>query len=222
MWIFLSPSARRPCVVNVIPDTLSLIHEQNVGPIFIRSLSHSQNRTRQVWPPGTPCRGGRMRKFSPPPEFSLRTDQTVATRYTDYDIRVRKFSLCLYMVFVARLQHHGVPQDAVFQFLLLLLGRNQSHSDIACSFKCSAIWVTLPLFHNSRRVIAVAETVHGMHVRIYIGCPTRYRTRHFFNNFTTNEDIATKFEADYRHIPLHFSHNERTPVQISLQYLHWC
>jgi len=22
-------------------------------------------------------------------------------------------------------------------------------------------------------------------------CPTRYRTRHFFNNFTTNEDIAT-------------------------------
>jgi hypothetical protein len=26
----------------------------------------------------------------------------------------------------------------------------------------------------------------------------------------------------YRHIPLHFSHNERTPVQISLQYLHWC
>ena len=23
-----------------------------------------------------------------------------------------------------------------------------------------------------------------------VGCPTRYRTRHFFNNFTTNEDIA--------------------------------
>jgi len=29
---------------------------------------------------------------------------------------------------------------------------------------------------------------------IYKECPTRYRTRHFFNNFTTNEDIATKFE----------------------------
>jgi hypothetical protein len=27
-------------------------------------------------------------------------------------------------------------------------------------------------------------------------CPTRYRNRHFFNNFTTNEDTATKFEAD--------------------------
>ena len=33
----------------------------------------------------------------------------------------------------------------------------------------------------------------------YTGCPTRYRTRHFFNNFTTNEDIATKFEADLPH-----------------------
>ena len=50
-------------------------------------------------------------------------------------------------------------------------------------------------------------------------CPTRYQTRHFFNNFTTNEDIATKIEAHYRHIPLHFSHNKRTAVQISLQYL---
>jgi len=31
-------------------------------------------------------------------------------------------------------------------------------------------------------------------------CSTRYRTQHFFNNLTTNEDIATKFEADYRHV----------------------
>ena len=30
-------------------------------------------------------------------------------------------------------------------------------------------------------------------------CPTRYRTRHFFNNFTTNEDIAMKFETDLPH-----------------------
>ena len=28
------------------------------------------------------------------------------------------------------------------------------------------------------------------------GCPTRYQTRHVFDNFTTNEDVATKFEAD--------------------------
>jgi len=56
----------------------------------------------------------------------------------------------------------------------------------------------------------------------YSVCPTRYRARHFFNNFTTNEDIVTNFEADCRHIPLHFSHTERTPFQISLQYTHWC
>jgi hypothetical protein len=31
------------------------------------------------------------------------------------------------------------------------------------------------------------------------GCPTRYRTRHFFNNSNTNEDIATKFEPEYVH-----------------------
>ena len=28
-------------------------------------------------------------------------------------------------------------------------------------------------------------------------CPTRYRTRHFFNNSNTNEDIETKFEQEY-------------------------
>ena len=31
----------------------------------------------------------------------------------------------------------------------------------------------------------------------YTGCPTRYRTRYFFNNSNTNEDIATKFEHEY-------------------------
>jgi hypothetical protein len=39
-------------------------------------------------------------------------------------------------------------------------------------------------------------TVHQLIWLNYTGCPTRYRTRHFFNNFTTNEDIATKFEAE--------------------------
>jgi hypothetical protein len=28
-------------------------------------------------------------------------------------------------------------------------------------------------------------------------CPTCYRTRHFFNNSNTNEDIATRFEQEY-------------------------
>jgi hypothetical protein len=34
--------------------------------------------------------------------------------------------------------------------------------------------------------------------------------------------IRRTTDTHYRHIPFHFSHNERTPVQISLQYLHSC
>ena len=34
--------------------------------------------------------------------------------------------------------------------------------------------------------------------------------------------IRRTTDTHYRHIPLHFSHNERTSVQISLQYLHLC
>ena len=30
-------------------------------------------------------------------------------------------------------------------------------------------------------------------------CPTRYRTRHFFNNITTNEDIAAPCRNNYAH-----------------------
>jgi len=47
------------------------------------------------------------------------------------------------------------------------------------------------------RVISTRETCFVFIVST--GFPTRYRTRHFFNNFTTNEDIATKFEADLPH-----------------------
>ena len=36
----------------------------------------------------------------------------------------------------------------------------------------------------------------GIYVK-YTGCPTRYRTRHFFNNSNTNENIAKKFEQEY-------------------------
>jgi hypothetical protein len=47
-------------------------------------------------------------------------------------------------------------------------------------------------------VVCYVETVY-----LYTECPTRYQTRHFFNNSNTNEDIATKFEQEYvrcRHI----------------------
>ena len=38
--------------------------------------------------------------------------------------------------------------------------------------------------------------ISGFHCTV---CPTRYGTQHIFNNFTTNDDIATKFEADLPH-----------------------
>ena len=34
---------------------------------------------------------------------------------------------------------------------------------------------------------------------IYTGCPTRYRTRHFFNIYTINEDIVTTTDTHNRH-----------------------
>jgi len=34
-------------------------------------------------------------------------------------------------------------------------------------------------------------------IQVNTECPTRYRTRHFFNNSNINEDIATKFEQEY-------------------------
>jgi len=57
---------------------------------------------------------------------------------------------------------------------------------------------------------------------LYKGCPIRYRTRHFFDNSNTNEDIATKFEQEY----VRCVRNEKNvsvvcvcrPLQISLQY----
>jgi hypothetical protein len=56
--------------------------------------------------------------------------------------------------------------------------------------------------YSVRHQTADTDWVHNSVVvirNIYRGCPTRNRTRHFFNNFTTNKDIAKKFEADYRH-----------------------
>ena len=51
-------------------------------------------------------------------------------------------------------------------------------------------------------------------------CPTLYRTRHFFNNSNTNEDIATKFEQEYVMMSSHFLHSEVSLLQIALQYPH--
>jgi hypothetical protein len=45
------------------------------------------------------------------------------------------------------------------------------------------------------------------------GCPTRYRTQNFFNNFTTNEDIAKKFEADLPHCVRNVKETKAFPFQ---------
>jgi len=56
----------------------------------------------------------------------------------------------------------------------------------------------------------------------YTVCPTRYRTWQAGRPLLHVATIRHTIDTHYRHIPFHFSHNERTPVQISLQYLHWC
>jgi len=52
------------------------------------------------------------------------------------------------------------------------------------------------------------------------GCPTGYRTCHFFHNSETDEDIATKFEQEYVRCVRNEEECVCSPVQISLQYPH--
>ena len=51
-------------------------------------------------------------------------------------------------------------------------------------------------------------------------CPTRYRTRHFFNNCNIDEDIATKFEQECVCCVRNEEECVCSPLQISLQYPH--
>jgi len=69
------------------------------------------------------------------------------------------------------------------------VGSNGWCATVSCNFHnnffCSLFaWHCLP-----------AKPQNSVSTILYTVCPTRYRTRHFFNNFTTNEDIATKSEA---------------------------
>jgi len=54
----------------------------------------------------------------------------------------------------------------------------------------------------------------------YTVCHTRYRTRDFFNNCNTNEDIATKFEQEYVRCVRNEEECVCSPLQVSLQYPH--
>jgi len=108
-------------------------------------------------------------------------------------------------------------------FLILECSLCNEWRCITNGFSCQHVYVNfqteyyLSIWSRTRDFFNIKKSKTGNTV-----CPTRYRTGHFFNNFTTNEDIATNTDTHYRHIPLHFSHNDHNPVQISLQYLHWC
>ena len=60
----------------------------------------------------------------------------------------------------------------------------------------------------------------NQHAVSYTVCPTRYRTRHFFNNFNTNEDIATKFEQECVRCVRNEEERACSLLQIPLQYPH--
>jgi len=84
-------------------------------------------------------------------------------------------------------------EPAAFRFLV----QHLNHCAIAVPNKISRL-------RQSRRIrlpqddVAVSKrvAVHTIpkvlliYMYVYTVCPTRYRTRHFFNNFTTNEDIT--------------------------------
>jgi len=50
-------------------------------------------------------------------------------------------------------------------------------------------------FHHSE--VCLVMILSEILKKYNTGCPTRYRTRHFFNNSNTNEVIATKSEEEY-------------------------
>jgi hypothetical protein len=49
---------------------------------------------------------------------------------------------------------------------------------------------------TSHRLNSPLDLAWWCYLSACTGCPTRYRTRHFFNNSNINEDIATKFEQE--------------------------
>jgi len=75
---------------------------------------------------------------------------------------------------------------------------NDRHRDLlACSAVPENNCATVPISVYIRLMHGSWITSSwGIH---YTGCASRYRTRHFFNNFTTNGDIATKFKTDLPH-----------------------
>jgi len=94
-----------------------------------------------------------------------------------------------------------------FKFWLCkpLIKQSYCHIKHKTYFSFLSLWFFLLLaLHTDGRstIISVLNVANSWifiteFITAYTGCPTRYRTRHFFNNSNTNEDIATKFEQEY-------------------------
>jgi hypothetical protein len=104
-----------------------------------------------------------------------------------------------------------------FNIILQSMARTQVISFLRI-FRLNAACILQP--HMYCMINLLHRTCKRKLLFVTIGCPTRYRTRHFFNNSNTNEDIATKFEQKYV-LFFHISYTMRlSPLQVSLQYPH--
>jgi hypothetical protein len=99
--------------------------------------------------------------------------------------------------------------------ILLWTGRPPVHDSVHSSLSSAEAtkpWTYIATPSLCRQYICYCHTV----------CPTRYRTRLAGGPLLRFATIRRTADTHYRHIPLHFSHNKRNPVPISLQCLHLC
>jgi hypothetical protein len=71
---------------------------------------------------------------------------------------------------------------------------------LICLFKCSTCFDQPRAHHQEYQPYQYNVWYMSLKLVLRAGstvCPTRYRTRHFFNNSNTNEDTATKFEKGW-------------------------
>ena len=96
--------------------------------------------------------------------------------------------------------------------------RKEKNEKISTLYIIYTIYICPLLYSGLKMVRSYSETT---------GCPTRSLiTGWLADRCSVSQQLDAlqthTTDTHYRHIPLHFSHTERTPVQISLQYLHWC
>ena len=85
------------------------------------------------------------------------------------------------------LKSHAISQDlGMFILFAILYATGMTPKLVSVYYTCMHICVYM---YNGMIFYCCCVTEISC-----AGCPTRYRTRHFFNNSNTNENIATKFE----------------------------